>query len=193
MKKRSLSLGVGLIALTAAVGTDAKAGQGGIPYPIGQFAASAHGSFAVRVDPMSFAGETCATAGALVLPLITVFTGLSVTDAAGNACDTLTEVDSALPPNASPPIVTTDEHVTAKVTDYNSATGIGNLSFTAYTGGSCHGAKFDSTGATELSSGIDNFVVSENGNRVDLLVTSLTNPSTSIGSFDVSAISLRQR
>lgn len=102
------------------------------------------------------------------------------------------EVDSNLPVDASPPLVTPNEDSAGKLLNYDSTTGTGDISFITYTGGTCHGATFDSTDATELSSGTIHFVVTNNGNRIDFLATKLTNSTSSIGDFSLSGTDLRQ-
>jgi len=101
-------------------------------------------------------------------------------------------VDSALPLNSSPPTVISNEHVVSELVDYDPDTGIGDISFVVYAGGSCNGTSFDSTGSSQLSSGTANFVVSDNGNRFDDTITTLTNPTSSIGNFSLSVTLLRQ-
>jgi hypothetical protein len=49
-------------------------------------------------------------------------------------------------------------------------------------------ASFDKSGATLNSRGTGHFVASENGNRIDGIVTSLTNPTNSIGGFSLSTV-----
>jgi len=86
-----------------------------------------------------------------------------------------TEVFSALPPNAMPPSL-----------------GIGSASYTAYSGGSCNGADFDSSGATIIATGALQFVVTRDGRQVDITYTQLTNPLHSLGSASVFDTDLRQ-
>ena len=167
-------------------------GQGGIPLTAGQFSSTLQGSLALCLNSTSFALESCSISGALVIPLSVLAVGAFTQDSAGNTCAAYTEVDSDLPVNASPPTVTTNEHVSAKVVDYDPTTGMGDGSFTSYTGGACNGSTFDSTGATELSTGTDHFVITKDGNRVDFLFTTLTNSTGSIGDFSLSGTNLRQ-
>jgi hypothetical protein len=167
-------------------------GQGGIPLSAGQFSQTFQGSFALCLDPTSFAEESCSTTAVLVIPLSILDNGVIASDETGNSCATITEVDSDLPVDASPPNVTANEHSVGTLLNYDSTTGTGNGSFTNYIGGACNGATFDSTGATELASGTNHFVVTDNGNRVDFLITSITNPTGSIGDFSASGTNLRQ-
>jgi hypothetical protein len=167
-------------------------GQNGIPLLAGQFSSTLQGSLAICLNPTSFALESCSTSGALVAPLSVLAAGAYTQDNAGNSCAAYTEVDSDLPVNASPPTVTANEHVSAKVVNYDPTTGIGDGSFTAYAGGACNGSTLDSTGATELSTGTDHFVISKDGNRGDYIFTSLTNSTGSIGDFSLAGTDLKQ-
>jgi hypothetical protein len=161
-------------------------------FPAGQFSLTTQGSLAICLNPGTFAEESCSTSGVLVVPLSALGNGATTFDSQGNSCATATEVDSNLPVDASPPFVTANEHTVGNPLDYDPTTGTGNSSITGYTGGACNGATFDSTGATELFSGTVHFVVSENGNRVDSIITKLTNPTNSIGDFSLSGTNLRQ-
>jgi hypothetical protein len=196
MKARSVVLLVMLAAFALIFSQKAIAGKGnggqGIPIPSGQFSSTAQGSFAVCLNPTTFVEESCSTSGALVAPLTLLDNGVVTGDGSGNSCEAFTEVDTDFPPDASPPTVTTNEHSVSKELDYDSTTGTGDGSFTSYTGGSCNGASFDSTGATELSSGTFHFVVSRDGSRIDFLITKLTNPTSSLGDFGLSGTDLKQ-
>jgi hypothetical protein len=76
---------------------------------------------------------------------------------------------------------------TVEITNYDPTTGIGTKSFTRYSGGSCSGANFDSTGATEISFGTLSFVATDGGKREDEVVTQLeaypTNYAGSVSLF----------
>jgi len=127
----------------------------------------------------------------LVFPQSTLQNGVITFDASGNSCSTSTAVNSNLPVDAFLQPVTNQNSVN-KVLNYDSMTGTGDASFTSYTGGACHGATFDSTGATEVSSGTVHFVVTDDGKRFDFLITKLTDSIGSIGSFSLSGTDLRQ-
>jgi hypothetical protein len=75
---------------------------------------------------------------------------------------------------------------------YDPTTGTGDGSFTNYFGGTCHGATFDSTGATAVATGTYHFVASKGGKQIDAVVTSLTNSVGSFGGFSITATVLRQ-
>jgi hypothetical protein len=183
---------VGLAALVAVSSQQAIAGgHSGIPLPVGQFSTTTQGSLAICLNPTSFATEACSTSGVLVFPLSVLSNGSLTSDKTGNSCSTETEVDSALPVGSSPPTVTTNEHSVNQLLTYNSSTGIGDWSFTLYVGGSCNGAAFDSTGASEIANGTLHFVVTDR-KRTDIMITTLTNPSASVGAFSLSATDLSQ-
>ena len=188
-----------LVMLAAGIVSDAIAGKGsdnngggtgGIPPLVGQYAGTIQGSFAVCLNPSNpSVGESCSTAGALVVPLNFLANGITTFDEKGNGCGTYTEVDTPLPPNASTPTVTANEHPVVTSLNYDPTTGTGDASFIVYIGGSCTGATFDSTGATQISTGTDHFNVSQNGNRSDFIFTKLSVP---VGSFSISGTFLRQ-
>jgi hypothetical protein len=140
--------------------------------------------------------ETCGTAGELILPVSIVRNGVHTFDEQGNFCVSAADVETPnlppLYPIVVPPIVTANLHVTGKVLDYDPSTGTGNNSFTTYDGGACSGAIFSSTGATQIASGYDHFVVTENGSRFDVIATLITNPTNSIAGFAYSGTGLRQ-
>jgi len=102
----------------------------------------------------------------------------------------LTETDSDLPVDVSPPFVLTFNSVT-KVTSYDPETGTGDASFTDYSGGKCNGATFDKTGATVLDHGTEHFAASKDGDQIDFVITSLTHPVGAVGDFSVSGTALR--
>src|SRR5207245_4264808 len=97
----------------------------------------------------------------------------------------VTETEAALPLGAAPPFVAAT-HFAGKVTSYDPRTGTGDKSDTSYFGGKCHGATFDSTGATVASTLTAHLVVSNDGQRIDGVDTSLTNPGGAIGGFSFS-------
>jgi hypothetical protein len=162
-----------------------------IPPPVGGYASTAQGSFAVCLDPGTFAEESCTTAGAVVLPVNYLAAGELTFDYNGNACGTFIQDGSDIPVGASPSQVSTSTNA-GKILDYDPATGVGDLSFTAYSGGKCQGTTFDGTGATIASTGTGHFVVSGGGNRVDGIFTSLTGPSGGFGGFSLSFVYLKQ-
>jgi hypothetical protein len=164
-----------------------------IPLPSGQFSGTAQGSQALCFNPTSPSPvlKDCSTSGVVVVPINIVENGAGSFDSAGNFCFTLTDADSVLPVNAIHPLIQLFVSV-GKVVSYDSTTGIGDFSFTAYSGGQCHGATFDPTGATKDASGTNHFVVTAGGSRIDLVTTSVNTPSNAIASFSTSGTLLMQ-
>jgi hypothetical protein len=163
-----------------------------IPEPSGSYSISVHGSFALCLNPANnYAEESCSASNAVAYPLTSLITG-TITWASGKGCENDYAVYTALPPTTTPHTVVLNAHTVAKITSYDAATGTGTALSTGYTGGSCHGADFDSSGATETSTGAVQFVLTEGGRRNDILVTQLTNSTNSIGGFSLSATDLKQ-
>jgi hypothetical protein len=71
--------------------------------------------------------------------------------------------------------------IVGQTTAYDPTTGSGDMPGTVYSGGKCVGASFDNKGATPVASNVLHFVVSDNGNRFDTVLTSLT--STPLPNF----------
>ena len=94
---------------------------------------------------------------------------------------------------AVPPFVGVAQVTVGKVTNYDPATGSGDVSVTNYTGGKCRGSKFDSTGATVVNTATAHFVASDNGERVDAVTTSITDSLGDIGAFNLASVALKQK
>jgi hypothetical protein len=185
------------IVLTAAITLSQNVARGEIPLPAGQYSITAQGSVTACVNPDTLQQEPCGTAGELIVPVNIVRIGVDILDQQGNFCISAADVETPnlppLYPIVVPPIVTTDLHVTGKVLDYDPLTGTGDNTFTTYNGGTCTEATFNSTGATQVASGYDHFVVTENGHRFDGIATKITNPTNSIAEFSYSGTGLRQQ
>lgn len=162
-----------------------------IPLPKGQFEGTTTGSFAICVNS-SFQEVNCSTTGALVFPQTFLSVGNATIDSNGNSCGPSVQTTSDFPVDISPPLVTTNANTVSKLTDYDRSTGAGDVSFTGYTGGTCHGATFDSTGATQVSTGTEHFVVSVQGKRIDAIITQLTGPIGGIGDFAITGVAHQQ-
>lgn len=158
MKSRR-AMFVGALAIGLAAGSQALAG-GSISLPTGNFSLTVSGTESSCSSPAS-----CS-----VLNIIEA--GATVRDSSGNGCGTHVAVVNNSPPGPTAPFVVPVTHV-FKVTNYDPVTGIGDQSLTEYSGGKCNGAIFNGAGATHSVSGTLHFVVSEGGNRVDNVVTSL--------------------
>jgi hypothetical protein len=199
MKARYAVLLVMVAAFLAVLSQKALAGnpgQGGFPLllPSGQFSFAVQGSIAICLNPTTFAEEACSTTGVLAVPLTQLQIGVLTEDgAAGDKCETSTEVLSDLPVGASPnPVVSANNHSADKITSYDPTTGIGTGTFIAYTGGTCNGAIFDSSGATQTANGTFTEVVTENGNKANVVITSVTNSTDSIGGVSLLGTEQRQ-
>jgi hypothetical protein len=177
------------------------AGQGFTPPAAlaGTYAITAHGSvfFCVQSTPPYLPAQ-CGSPGVLRFPLTVQDVGTVTQDEQGNACATLTETNSDHPVDPSPPFVIVF-HQVSKATSYDPTTGEGDVSFTTYVGGQCTvgpfggtGTTFDSTGALVANTGTAHFVASNNGARLDVVITSLTSPQGAIGDFSLSGTALRQ-
>ena len=156
-----------------------------IPQPNGFHSFTLQGSVAQCFDPSTHAAETCDTSGAVV-DAFSVLQAGHITYSSGVGCEEVFQVVNSLPPNASPPIVNTSVTGTVEITNYDPTTGIGTSSFTRYTGGSCSGANFNSAGATEISFGTLQFVVTDGGKQVEEIVTQLEgSPTNNVGSVSL--------
>jgi hypothetical protein len=157
----------------------------------GTYGLTAQGSFFFCFVPSPFAPAQCGSPGSTGVPIGALQVGAITYDTAGNSCATFTETETVLPVDAFSHSVFVFS-CAGKTTSYDPITGTGEDSFTCYSGGQCHGATFDSTGATVVSTGTEHFVVSDRAKRVDVVATSLTTPEGSIGSFSFSNTALRQ-
>jgi hypothetical protein len=161
------------LAVALAAGPKAIA-QGQIPLPVGQFSVMLQGPIASCWN--FFPGgvpEPCSTSGVVVVPLSVLDLGTLTRDGAGNACSAHIGVLSTLPVGAVPSTVIAD-YTSITVTKYDPVTGTGDESWISYMGGACNGAIFNKTGATQITSGTFHFVVTNDGNRIDSLFTSVT-------------------
>jgi hypothetical protein len=174
MEARRAILSALVIGLTA--GTQAMAGSP-IALPSGNFSFAAQGTEA-----------TCATGSCPVINIIEI--GSTVRDKSGNACGTHTGVVNTVPPAGAPQIAPIT-HV-MHVIHYDPSTGTGDMSLTEYFGGACNGAALNSTGATKVVDGILHFVVSNGGNRIDSIVTSLSLVGGSVGGYSISFTEMQQ-
>jgi hypothetical protein len=170
---------LGALVITLASGAQAMAGGSGrIPFPDGHF------SFAAQGTEASCQGSSCA-----VLNIIE--SGASIRDGAGNACGTHMAVVNTVPPTAAPPIVVPVTHV-LKVIHYDPNTGTGDMSLNEYSGGTCHGAIFNGTGATQVVTGTLHFATSNGGKRIDSIVTALSLTGGGPGGYSIRFTELQQ-
>lgn len=197
MKARYAALLVMLVGFAVILGQKAipanGAGNEGIPIPSGNFSSTDHGFLAICENPITSAFESCNTNNVVVVSFNAMDNVAGTIDSNGNQCLTGTGTVVSLPLGVSPPFVMAKESIVGKVLDYDSTTGTGDSSFTAYyPGGECHGATFDSTGATEVIGATFHFVVTDGGNRVDWVLTTTTYPVGVFGGFYFTGAYLRQ-
>ena len=76
-----------------------------LPLKAGQASATLTGSFAVCLNPTTFAEEACTTLHVVSFPLTLVSVGFIIGDAQGNSCQTFTQTLSDFPVDISPPFV----------------------------------------------------------------------------------------
>jgi hypothetical protein len=155
------------------------------------FSSVVQGTVTVCFEPGFSATESCSNKGAIPVPFANAGVGFTITDAAGiNSCGTST-VTASVTGEVHPPIPQTQTTV-SKITNFDPATGTGDGSFINYIGGKCDGPEFEKKGATEINRGTFHFVVSENGNRTDTVVTTLTDSVGDIGAFNLIGFGLNQ-
>jgi hypothetical protein len=194
MKKLFLIL-IASFALVMIQGFSRVSADGGDAIPLsklaGKYASTGQGTITLCFKPDFSALENCSTMGAATAPGNFVLVGQSTEDKEGNTCSTATTTFGFLgsPSLGSEPY----DHTVTKVTNYDPATGSGDLSGTHYTGGKCSGSKFDSAGATVAATFTQHFVASDNGERLDSVVTTLTNSVGYFGAFNLTGIDLKQK
>jgi len=195
MKKLIVIMFAGCAFALSQGGRNVAAEQGYTPLEevAGTYAFTGHGSVAVCLanTPPSFPPTQCGSPGSIVVALTLEDVGVNSIDATGNTCATVTETEATSPISASPTTVFA-AHIAGPLTSYDPTTGTGEGSFTSYAGGQCHGAIFDSTGATVSATGTSHFAVSNRGKRIDFLVTSITNATGSLGGFSISGTEVRE-
>ena len=193
--KKCVTLLVAAIALAMSHSvTQAGEGQQSIPLRqlAGGYSFTEQGSFAGCFS-RSFVEEPCDTAGVVVFPVTALVNGQVTMDSNGNGCATLASTISNLPVDATPPLVLLTEHAVIKSLHYDPETGSGDFAAHNFKGGECNGADFGNAGATAGSTSTDHFVASNNGKRIDSIITSfIDHPVNGIGDFSLSGIFLKQ-
>lgn len=139
----------------------------------------------------------CASAPHLV-PMSLARVAQASSDEAGNFCVVGTNMIAPLFGTKFPASIVTNI-VVGTTTSFDPTTGAGTQSFSQYQGGgSCIGAGFDGTGATQVAAGTQSFVVSDSGNRIEFVVTGFSaidsafSVAGSIQGLVQSATSIRQ-
>lgn len=185
MKTRASTLYCALMISTTLGSAAMAGGPPGIALPSGHFSFTAHGTEA-----------NCAENSCLTLNIIE--TGHMVRDSAGNACGSHTAVVTTIPASGAPPIVVPSVITVLEPLNYDATTGTGDAALSEYSGGSCNGATFDATGATQIVTGTLHFTVSngENGNggdRIDSILTALNIQGASIPNFSITFTERQQK
>jgi hypothetical protein len=176
--KTCTSMLCGALVIGLGVGSQALAGgSNGIALPSGHFSFTAHGTEA-----------NCAAGPCITLNIIEA--GNMVRDAAGNACGSHAAVVTTIPATSGSPIVVPSVITVLKLLSYDATTGTGDAALSEYSGGSCNGASFNGTGATQIVSGSLHFAVSngENGNggdRIDSILTALNVQGAPVPNFSI--------
>ncbi len=199
MAKFALTVAFAVVGLVLLANQRAAANEG-IPLEAlaGNYASTCQGTFAICLNPSTFAFADCATtAGAIIVPLTDLDVGALTRDDQGNACATGLGVDVSLPVGKNPPSVSPVHPAVAKTLNYDPATGTGDISVSEYSGGKCIGSTFDSAGAKQTTNFVFHFAASNGGKRIDMIVTSGTAFVTDttgnfIGGFSLSCTNLRQ-
>jgi hypothetical protein len=158
-----------------------------IPLRAGTFSVTGVGSLALCLNPAAgFAEVNCAAKGATAFPFTSLLVGTVVSNGQ-ILCQTVASTFSTFPVDITPPSVAT-QHAAIKILDYDPHTGAGDSSFISYIGGHCNGAEFDKTGATELNHGTAHTASSENGNRVDIIITAIQDSLGGYADFSLSSV-----
>jgi hypothetical protein len=150
----------------------------------GTFAETTNGSIVLCFDPETGSQVACSGAGAIAVPFSVVSIGF-VTQEGNARCGSFTQTYSNSPPSINSPTVTTCQ-IASQTTNYDPSSGTGDCSFTTYTGAACAGATI--SGGTAIRTGSCHFVASQNGNRIDFVITNLSGA----GGFSFSGTDSRQ-
>jgi hypothetical protein len=167
-KKLFLLLALSFVLLIGLNSKDVAAAQIPMQQTAGTYTITGGGSLAFCFDSSLMETPCTGPSVAIVFPQTLVQLGEVTGDGKGNSCSTFTETISDLPVDSSPPFVFPASHsvgLSGQGT-YDPATGVGDLSGTNYTGGTCNGAIFDKTGATLTGTFTVHFIVSDNGKRL---------------------------
>jgi hypothetical protein len=146
--------------------------QGGVTLAslAGKFAARGSGSLTLCFNTGFTALQDCATAPHLV-PYNFARIERETRDAAGNSCG-VPIVTSAPVAGTTFPAGVSTATIVGTTTSFDPTTGSGTINLKGYHGGTCIGADFDSTGATQTNSATFKFLVSDSGNRIEAISTS---------------------
>lgn len=181
-----LSMIAGMVLALAAV-TDAYAGQSAPPPASAE--ETIQGTVTVCFAPGTTNPQSCSDTGVTTAVVSFLEVGQVTWDNKGNACATGVETISV---PGSAVAITQQANLVGKLTNYDPATRSGDGNGTGYSGGKCNGAAFDDSGATVRSSAAFHFVISQDGKRLDSILTSLSVTNQEVGAFSLSGTAFKQ-
>jgi hypothetical protein len=188
MIKLRIATGLGLILFMGTligglVGISrAQAGGGGVTLAslAGNFASRGSGFFTLCFNESFTEAVDCASALHQEVHFKVTSVGHGTRDAAGNGCG-VTSVSSTLTGTAVavyaakfPRRMNVQRTNVSTTISFDPTTGSGTASFRQYREKSCSGAGFDTTGAVLAATGTQSFRVSDSGNRIESILTSIS-------------------
>ncbi len=196
MIKLRIATGLGLVLLVAAmacgpVGVSQAQANGGVTLAslAGKFETKGSGSYTVCFTDNFTTAVDCASARHQEVQFKVTTVSHGTRDAAGNFCAvaTLTSTPTDGPDYGAkfPARMNFTRTNVSTTTSFDPTTGSGSSNFRQYLGGRCDGAVFDSTGAVLTGTGTQSFMVSDSGNRIETITTSL---SVVTGAFGVAGM-----
>src|SRR5229473_226486 len=185
MMKLRIATGVGLLLFMATmacgpVGVSQAQANGGVTLAslAGKFETKGGGSYTVCFTDNFTTAVDCASARHQEVQFKVTTVSRGTRDAAGNFCAvaTLTSTPTDGPDYGAkfPARMNFTRTNVSTTTSFDPTTGSGSSSFSQYLGGRCDGAVFDTTGATLVSTGTQSFMVSDSGNSIETIITSLS-------------------
>jgi len=146
----------------------------------GKFETRVRGSFTLCFNESFTEAVDCASAPHQEVQFKLTSLAHGTRDAAGNSCgvtdqsNTLTGASVAVYAAKFPARLNIRRTNVSTTTSFDPTTGLGTASFRQYREKSCSGAGFDSTGAVLAATGTVSFRVSDSGNRIETIVTSIS-------------------
>jgi hypothetical protein len=186
MIKLRIATGLGLVLFMAAVAcgpvgmNQPRANGDGVTLAslVGKFTSKGSGSYTVCFTDNFTTAVDCASARHQEVQFKVTTVSHGTRDAAGNFCAvaTLTSTPTDGPDYGAkfPARMNFTRTNVSTTTSFDPTTGSGSSSFSQYLGGRCNGAVFDTTGAALVSTGTQSFMVSDSGNRIETIITSLS-------------------
>jgi hypothetical protein len=187
VKKLRLPTGLGLLLLMATmacgpVGMSRAQANDSVTLAslAGKFETRGSGSYTLCLNESFTEATDCASAPNQGVQFKSTSVAHNIRDAAGNSCgvtslsSTLTGTAAAVYAAKFPARLTIKRTNVSTTTSFDPTTGSGTVSFRQYHGGSCVGAAFDSTGAILTGTGTQSFMVSDSGNRIETITTSVS-------------------